>query len=90
MLQVRAQLRQVGLCFRRLADGRRRGGMGRLLQAAAASVVRSSTLFPQTIFPSDHPLLQVRAQLGQVDPCFGRLADGMVAWIDCWRQLQQA
>lgn len=29
----------------------------------------------------------VRKGLAHVDPYFTKLADGMVAWIDSWRQL---
>ena len=28
----------------------------------------------------------VRAELSSVDPYFNKLADAMVAWIECWKQ----
>jgi reversibly glycosylated polypeptide/UDP-arabinopyranose mutase len=28
----------------------------------------------------------VRAQLAKLDPYFNTLADGMLAWLDCWEQ----
>jgi hypothetical protein len=31
--------------------------------------------------------LQVKASLGPIDPYFTKLADAMVAWIDCWQKL---
>lgn len=30
---------------------------------------------------------QVRAGLGHIDPYFGKLADGMTAWINCWTSM---
>ncbi len=35
-----------------------------------------------------HP--QVRAGLGPLDEYFVKLADGMIAWIEGWRQLNPA
>ena len=32
----------------------------------------------------------VRTGLAHVDPYFSKLADGMEAWIACWRQLNPA
>ena len=31
--------------------------------------------------------LQVRKELGPVDPYFSKLADGMITWIEAWAQL---
>lgn len=31
--------------------------------------------------------MQVRTGLGHLDPYFTKLADGMVAWIECWKKL---
>lgn len=31
--------------------------------------------------------LQVRTGLSHLDPYFTKLADGMVAWIECWKKL---
>lgn len=31
--------------------------------------------------------MQVRKGLGHIDPYFGKLADGMIAWVACWRML---
>ena len=33
------------------------------------------------------PGVQVRTGLGHLDPYFSKLADGMIAWIACWQQL---
>lgn len=30
---------------------------------------------------------KVRKGLGHIDPYFIKLADGMLAWIECWKQL---
>lgn len=30
---------------------------------------------------------KVRAGLGHIDPYFTKLADGMLAWIECWQAL---
>jgi hypothetical protein len=30
---------------------------------------------------------KVRAGLSHIDPYFSKLADGMLAWIDCWQKL---
>ncbi len=29
----------------------------------------------------------MKASLGPIDPYFVKLADAMVAWIDCWQKL---
>jgi hypothetical protein len=33
---------------------------------------------------------KVRSGLSHIDPYFAKLADGMVAWVACWRQLNPA
>jgi reversibly glycosylated polypeptide/UDP-arabinopyranose mutase len=30
---------------------------------------------------------KVREGLGHLDPYFSKLADGMIAWVECWKQL---
>jgi reversibly glycosylated polypeptide/UDP-arabinopyranose mutase len=30
---------------------------------------------------------KVRKGLGHIDPYFSKLADGMVAWIECWNMV---
>ena len=40
--------------------------------------------------PGPHLVLQVRAGLGHLDPYFAKLADAMVAWIECWKKLNSS
>lgn len=32
---------------------------------------------------------KVRVGLSHIDPYFTKLADGMVAWLQCWQKLQE-
>ena len=33
---------------------------------------------------------KVRQGLGHIDPYFSKLADGMLAWLDCWQALSSS
>ena len=45
---------------------------------------------PTAAPPPLPPPLQVRVGLAHLDPYFVKLADGMVAWIECWQMLNPA
>ena len=40
-----------------------------------------------SVFVLCTPCLQVRKELGPVDPYFTKLADGMITWIEAWGKL---
>ena len=94
-VQLSADSKDVFSCYLELAEKVRGGAAG----APAAPGLRGCSpptparrVPPAPSQPSCGPLAparcaQVRAGLGHLDPYFSKLADGMIAWIESWRQL---
>jgi hypothetical protein len=64
-----------------------------VLTAAAAAVCPSTTF---SVHSKDSTTAidcyielaeKVRAGLSHIDPYFQKLADGMLAWVDCWQKV---
>lgn len=99
-LELSADAKDVFACYLELAEKVRGGGPAGAGMALALALVSACPEPAARRRPPDRgpharrrtPLLtpqrpQVRGGLGHLDPYFAKLADAMVAWIECWRKL---